>query len=95
MLAHAPVETPGPLIAKALDDVHVQYVRRFLRAQKIDLSERKSWRQSNPEFAAKAEDTADCRLPTLPPHPRLRVTMSRTSGDSEGWAAIRLSIASA
>ncbi len=31
----------GPLIAKALGDVHVQYVWRFLRAQKIDLSGRK------------------------------------------------------
>src|SRR5580658_4789473 len=30
----------GPLIAKALGDVHVQYVWRFLRAQKIDLSGR-------------------------------------------------------
>jgi hypothetical protein len=29
----------GPLIAKALLDVHVQYVWRFLRAQKIDLSD--------------------------------------------------------
>ena len=47
----------GPLIAKALGDVHVQYVWRFLRAQKIDLSGRKSWCQSNdPEFAAKAAD---------------------------------------
>ena len=45
----------GPLIAKALGDVHVQYVWRFLRAQKIDLSGRKSWCQSDdPEFAAKA-----------------------------------------
>jgi transposase len=47
----------GPLIAKALGDVHVQYVWRFLRAQKIDLSGRKSWCQSNdPEFAAKAAE---------------------------------------
>ena len=30
----------GPLIAKMLGDVHVQYVWRFLRAQKIDLSGR-------------------------------------------------------
>ncbi len=36
----------GPLIAKALGDVHVQYVWRFLRAQKMDLSGRKSWCQS-------------------------------------------------
>ena len=47
----------GPLIARALGDVHVQYVWRFLRAQKIDLSGRKSWCVSNdPEFAAKAAE---------------------------------------
>jgi transposase len=47
----------GPLIARTLGDVHVQYVWRFLRAQKIDLSGRKSWCQSNdPEFAAKAAE---------------------------------------
>jgi transposase len=45
----------GPLIAGALGDVDVQYVWRFLRAQKIVLSGRKSWCESNdPEFAAKA-----------------------------------------
>jgi transposase len=47
----------GPLIAAALGDVDVQYVWRFLRAQKIDLSGRKSWCQSNdPDFAAKAAE---------------------------------------
>jgi transposase len=47
----------GPLIAKALGDVDVQYVWRFLRAQKIDLSARKSWCESNdPDFAAKAAE---------------------------------------
>ena len=41
----------------SLGDVDVQYVWRFLRAQKIDLSGRKSWCESNdPEFAAKAAD---------------------------------------
>jgi transposase len=45
----------GPLIAAALGDVDVQYVWRFLRAHKIDLSARKSWCESNdPGFAAKA-----------------------------------------
>ncbi len=45
----------GPLIANVLGDVDVQYVWRFLRAQKIDLSARKSWCESNgPDFAAKA-----------------------------------------
>ena len=43
------------LIAKALGDVN--YVRRFLRKQKIDLAGRKSWCESNdPDFAAKAAD---------------------------------------
>ena len=47
----------GRLIAKALGDVDVQYVWRFLRAQKIDLSGRKSWCTSeDPEFAAKAAE---------------------------------------
>ena len=47
----------GPLIATELGDVHEQQVWRFLRAQKIDLSGRKSWCESNdPEFAAKAAD---------------------------------------
>jgi len=47
----------GPLIATRLGDVDVQYVWRFLREQKIDLSARKSWCASNdPEFAAKAAE---------------------------------------
>ena len=47
----------GPLLASALGDVDVQYVWRFLRAQKIDLAGRKSWCESNdPEFVAKAAD---------------------------------------
>src|SRR3984893_16322077 len=41
--------------AKALGDVDVQYVWRFLRTHKIDLAGRKSWCESNdPDFAAKA-----------------------------------------
>jgi transposase len=47
----------GPLIASELGDVHEQQVWRFLRAQKIDLSGRKSWCESDdPEFVAKAAD---------------------------------------
>jgi len=47
----------GPLLAKALGDVDVQYVWRFLREHKIDLAARKSWCESNdPEFVAKAAD---------------------------------------
>ena len=45
------------LIAEALGDVDVNYVRRFLRKQKIDLGGRKSWCESNdPDFAAKAAE---------------------------------------
>ena len=47
----------GPLLAKALGDVDVQYVWRCLRHYKIDLVARKSWCESNdPDFAAKAAD---------------------------------------
>jgi transposase len=47
----------GPLLAKALGDVDVQYVWRFLREHNIDLAVRKSWCESNdPEFVAKAAD---------------------------------------
>jgi transposase len=37
----------GPILAKALGDVDVQYVWRFLREHKIDLAARKSWCESN------------------------------------------------
>src|SRR6202795_450425 len=37
----------GPLLAKALGDVDVQYVWRFLRAHNIDLAARKSWCESH------------------------------------------------
>jgi transposase len=47
----------GPLLSRALGNIHVQYVWRFLRAQKIDLSGRKSWCVSNdPAFGAKAAE---------------------------------------
>jgi transposase len=47
----------APLLAKALGDVHEQYIWRFLRAQKIDLSGRKSWCESNdPDFVSKAAE---------------------------------------
>src|SRR5205814_6750855 len=47
----------GPLLAKALVDVDVQYVWRFLREHNIDLAARKSWCESDdPEFVAKAAD---------------------------------------
>ena len=45
------------MLARALVDVHEQYIWRFLRAQKIDLSGRKSWCESNdPQFVAKAAE---------------------------------------
>jgi transposase len=44
----------APLLARELVDIHEQYLWRFLRAQKIDLSGRKSWCQSNdPDFVPK------------------------------------------
>ena len=47
----------GPLLAKTLEDIDVQYVWRFLREHKIDLAARKSWCEStDPAFAAKAAD---------------------------------------
>ena len=47
----------APLLARELGDIHEQYTWRFLRAQKIDLSGRKSWCESNdPEFVSKAAD---------------------------------------
>ena len=47
----------APLLSRALGDIHEQYIWRFLRAQKIDLSRRKSWCESkDPEFAAKAAE---------------------------------------
>jgi transposase len=53
----------GPMIAKALGDVDVQYVWRSLRKQKIDLGGRKSWCESkDPEFAAKAADVVGLYL---------------------------------
>ena len=47
----------GPLLARALGDVGVQYVWRFLRSHKIDLAARKSWCESDdPDFVSKAAD---------------------------------------
>ncbi len=47
----------APLLARELADIHEQYIWRFLRRQKIDLSGRKSWCQStDPEFVPKAAE---------------------------------------
>ena len=47
----------APLMSQELVDIHEQYIWRFLRAQKIDLSGRKSWWESNdPDFVTKAAE---------------------------------------
>jgi transposase len=61
MLDQPPPAGPGnwtaPLLARALGDIHEQYIWRFLRAQKIDLFGHKSWCKNNdPECVAKAVD---------------------------------------
>ena len=51
------VRWTAKLLAKALGNVHEQYIWRFLRTHNIDLAGRKSWCESNdPDFAAKAAD---------------------------------------
>jgi transposase len=51
------VRWTAPLLSQVLGDVSDQYIWRFLRAQKIDLSGRKSWCESpDPAFAAKAAE---------------------------------------
>jgi len=56
----------APLLARALVDVHEQHVWRFLRAQKIDLSGRKSWCESHdPEFVAKAAEVEPRGSPAI------------------------------
>jgi len=47
----------APLLARELIDIHEQYIWRFLRAQRIDLSGRRSWCEStDPEFVPKSAD---------------------------------------
>lgn len=47
----------APLLARELVDIHEQYIWRFLRSQKIDLSGRKSWCQSaDPDFVSKSAE---------------------------------------
>jgi hypothetical protein len=47
----------APLLARGLGDIHEQYIWRFPRAQKIDLSGRKFRCEStDPEFVPKAAD---------------------------------------
>src|SRR4030088_1085669 len=67
----------GPLLAAGLGDVDVQYVWRFLRAQKIDLAGRKSWCESNdPQFAAKAADVVGLYM--APPENAIVICVDET-----------------
>src|SRR4051794_7176772 len=53
----------APLMARDLGDIHEQYIWRFLRAHKIDLSGRKSWCESNDlDSVPKAADIAGLYL---------------------------------
>jgi transposase len=53
----------GPLLAKALGDVDVQYVWKVLKQHHISLERRRSWCISNdPDFAAKAADVVGLYL---------------------------------
>lgn len=66
-----------PLLAAALGDVNVQYVWRFLRAQKIDLVGRESCCESNvPEFAAKAADVVGLYM--APPENAIVICVDET-----------------
>ena len=53
------------LLDQSRGDIHVQYVWHFLRAQKIDLSGRKSWCESNDlHFVAKAAEIVGVYMAT-------------------------------
>jgi len=70
----------APLLARALGDVHEQYIWRFLRARKIDLSGRKSWCESNdPEFVAKAAEIVGLYMAHRKMPSFSRLTRSRRS----------------
>lgn len=57
----------APLLSRELLDVSDQYIWRFLRNNKIDLTARKSWCQTNdPDFVAKAAEIVGLYLD--PPH---------------------------
>jgi hypothetical protein len=58
-----PVLLAGAALAAALGDADVQYVWRFLRTQKIDLSRRKSWCES---VKGRRDHWAVSQSPTAP-----------------------------
>lgn len=65
------------MIARELGDVPEQCVWRFLRAQKIDLSGRKSWCESNDaEFVAKAAEIVG--LSMAPPEHAVLLAIDKT-----------------
>jgi hypothetical protein len=80
----------GPLLARALGDVDVQYVWRFLRAHKIDLCGRKSWCESNdPDFVSKVADIVGLYL--APPENAIVICVdaAREHGhDLGGWRCV-------
>jgi transposase len=79
----------GPLLAKALGDVDVQYVWRFLREHKIDLAGSKSWCESNdPEFVAKAADVVGLYI--APPAKAICALCRRKAFDPGLGAGARL-----
>src|SRR5690348_8527232 len=83
----------APLLARSLEDIHEQYIWRFLRAQKIDLSGRKSWcESSDPDFVAKAAEIVGStwRRRTTP-----WCSPSTRSRRSRRWSARRVSEAAA
>jgi hypothetical protein len=56
----------APLLARELGDIHERYIWRSLRAQKVDLSGRKSWCQStDPDFVPKAADIVELYMMPL------------------------------
>jgi transposase len=73
------------LTSEALGDVDVNYVRRFLGKQKIDLAGRKSWCESkDPEFAAKASDVVGLYL--APPDNAVVFASTRSRRSRRGSA---------
>ena len=93
MLDHPPLQEysnwTALLLAGALVDIHEQSIWRFLRAQEIDLSGRKSWCESTgPDFVAKAAEIVGLYM--APPPPRMRLSFrSARSRPSRRWSGRR------
>lgn len=77
----------APLLARDLVDIHEQQIWRLLRAQKIDLSGRKSWCQSrDPDFVPKAADIVGLYMARRPTPWCFR---SMKSHRSRRWSVLR------